>query len=118
MTNALPRQSQQQLLLIQLQGLQAVALQQQGLLPMLLVLAVGPLLRWRGDKLARVRLPIVALGVLGLPIDADRNTIRTAYTGLARQYHPDRNGGDRSLEGKLREVVEAYHLLRASPTFA
>lgn len=59
-----------------------------------------------------------ALGVLGLPIDADRNTIRTAYTGLARQYHPDRNGGDRSLEGKLREVVEAYHLLRASPTFA
>ncbi|MXO72486.1 heme lyase CcmF/NrfE family subunit [Alteraurantiacibacter buctensis] len=37
-------------------------------LPMLLVLAVGPLLRWRGDKLARVRWPMVALAVLGLVV--------------------------------------------------
>ena len=37
-------------------------------LPMLLVLAVGPLLRWRGDSFARVRLPVIALGVLGLVV--------------------------------------------------
>jgi curved DNA-binding protein CbpA len=31
---------------------------------------------------------------------------------LVRKYHPDRNGGDRSHEGKLQRVVEAYQLLR------
>jgi cytochrome c-type biogenesis protein CcmF len=35
-------------------------------LPMLLVLAVGPMLRWRRDSFARIRLPVMALGVLGV----------------------------------------------------
>jgi cytochrome c-type biogenesis protein CcmF len=37
-------------------------------LPMLLVMAVGPLLRWRGDNPARVRLPVLLLGALGLVV--------------------------------------------------
>jgi curved DNA-binding protein CbpA len=32
-----------------------------------------------------------------------------------RRYHPDHNGGDRSLETKLQRVVEAYDRLRHSP---
>ncbi|MES2698063.1 MAG: heme lyase CcmF/NrfE family subunit [Pseudomonadota bacterium] len=37
-------------------------------LPMLLVMAVGPLLRWRGDNPARVRLPVILLAALGLVV--------------------------------------------------
>src|SRR5690606_1222513 len=33
-------------------------------MPMLAVLAVGPLLRWRRDRFARVRWPVLAVGVL------------------------------------------------------
>jgi cytochrome c-type biogenesis protein CcmF len=35
-------------------------------LPMLLVLAVGPLLRWRRDRFARVRGPVVAVAAVGV----------------------------------------------------
>nr|WP_221773600.1 heme lyase CcmF/NrfE family subunit [Novosphingobium piscinae] len=34
--------------------------------PMLIVLAVGPLLRWRRDSLSRLRMPMVVAGVVGL----------------------------------------------------
>ncbi|MES2755226.1 MAG: J domain-containing protein [Pseudomonadota bacterium] len=59
-----------------------------------------------------------ALEVLGLGIDADRAAIRKRYSELVRRYHPDRNGGDRSHEQRLQQVVEAYQRLRASATFA
>jgi DnaJ-class molecular chaperone len=35
-----------------------------------------------------------------------------------RNYHPDRNGGDRSLEAKLRTVIEAYQTLKGARAFA
>ena len=59
-----------------------------------------------------------ALSVLGLGEDADRHSLRQRYSGLVRRYHPDKNGGDRGHEGRLREVVEAYQLLRKSSAFA
>lgn len=59
-----------------------------------------------------------ALSVLGLGDDADRNQLRKRYSGLVRRYHPDKNGGDRSHEGRLGEVIEAYQLLRKSRAFA
>ena len=59
-----------------------------------------------------------ALSVLGLGDDADRHQLRQRYSGLVRRYHPDKNGGDRSHEGKLGEVIEAYQLLRRSVAFA
>ena len=59
-----------------------------------------------------------ALSVLGLGEDADRHAIRQRYSNLVRRYHPDKNGGDRSHEGRLREVIEAYQLLRKAPAFA
>lgn len=59
-----------------------------------------------------------ALGVLGLGIDADRRALRMRYSALVRQYHPDRNGGDRAHEKRLQAVIEAYQALRKSPAFA
>lgn len=59
-----------------------------------------------------------AYDVLGLGFDADRKALRTRYSELVRRYHPDRNGGDRSHEARLQEVVEAYSLLRSTAGFA
>lgn len=59
-----------------------------------------------------------ALSVLGLAETDDRNALRKRYSGLVRRYHPDKNGGDRSHEGRLREVIAAYQLLRKSAAFA
>ena len=59
-----------------------------------------------------------ALSVLGLGEDADRHQLRQRYSGLVRRYHPDKNGGDRSHEARLGEVIEAYQLLRKAPALA
>jgi len=59
-----------------------------------------------------------ALDVLGLPLDADRRALRERYAQLVHRYHPDRNGGDRSHETRLREVVEAYQLLKKARALA
>jgi hypothetical protein len=59
-----------------------------------------------------------ALSVLGLGEDADRHGLRQTYSTLVRRYHPDKNGGDRSHEARLRAVIEAYQLLRKSTAFA
>jgi hypothetical protein len=58
-----------------------------------------------------------ALSVLGLGEDADRHQLRQRYSSLVRRYHPDKNGGDRSHEGRLAEVIESYQLLRKAPAF-
>lgn len=55
-----------------------------------------------------------ALQTMDLPLDADLRALRARYSVLVRRYHPDRNGGDRSHEGRLQKVVEAYQLLRKS----
>jgi len=59
-----------------------------------------------------------AFHTLGLSPDADRKGLRARYSQLVRRYHPDRNGGDRSMETKLQHVVEAYNLLKGSALFA
>jgi len=48
--------------------------------------------------------------VLGVPRDADANTIKSAYRKLARQYHPDVNK-DVHAEEHLKEINEAYEVL-------
>ena len=58
-----------------------------------------------------------ALSVLGLGEEADRHAVRQRYSNLVRRYHPDKNGGDRTHERKLGEVIEAYQLLRKSAAF-
>ena len=59
-----------------------------------------------------------ALTVLGLGEDAELKSVRGRYSQLVRRFHPDRNGGDRTHEGRLGEVIEAYQLLRKSAVFA
>lgn len=59
-----------------------------------------------------------ALSVLGLGEDADLKSVRGRYSKLVRKYHPDRNGGDRSHETRLGEVIEAYQTLRKARAFA
>ncbi len=58
------------------------------------------------------------LATLGLDLDADRKALRTRYAELVRRYHPDRNGGDRSHEKALQQVIEAYTALKGRPLFA
>jgi hypothetical protein len=59
-----------------------------------------------------------ALGVMGLKDDSDLHQVRKRYSKLVRRYHPDRNGGDRSHERKLGEVIEAWQVLKAAKAFA
>ena len=59
-----------------------------------------------------------ALSVLGLGEDADRRSVRQRYSTLVRRYHPDKNGGDRSHEARLGEVIGAYQLLRKAAAIA
>ncbi|MHA1157352.1 MAG: J domain-containing protein [Alphaproteobacteria bacterium] len=40
--------------------------------------------------------------------------IKARYKGLVKQLHPDANGGDRSFEDRLREIIHAYHYLRSA----
>lgn len=58
-----------------------------------------------------------ALKTLGLGEDAERSDIRRRYSELVRKYHPDRNGGDRTQEKHLAEVIAAYTQLKESPDF-
>ena len=50
--------------------------------------------------------------VLGVGRDASEEDLKKAYRKLAMQFHPDRNQGDASAEGKFKEVSEAYDALK------
>src|SRR5262245_30998574 len=49
--------------------------------------------------------------VLGVQRNASADEIKKAYRSLARQYHPDRNPGDKETERKFKEVQDAYDVL-------
>jgi hypothetical protein len=55
-----------------------------------------------------------AFDALGLDETAGPEAIRTRYKDLVKRHHPDANGGDRSREEKLREIIHAYKTLRAA----
>jgi hypothetical protein len=59
-------------------------------------------------------LAIKALMTLELDGDATQAMIKARYKGLVKRHHPDANGGDRSSEDKLREIIQAYNYLRAN----
>ncbi len=56
--------------------------------------------------------------VLGVSRDADERTLKRAFRNLAKQHHPDRNGGDDSAEQKFKEINEAYDALKNAQTRA
>ena len=49
--------------------------------------------------------------VLGVEKKASQDEIKKAYRKLARQYHPDRNQGDKKAEERFKEVGQAYDVL-------
>lgn len=55
-----------------------------------------------------------ALDALGLDETAAGAEIKARYKELVKRHHPDANGGDRSKEGRLRQIIEAYATLKAS----
>ena len=52
------------------------------------------------------------LRALGLDDTASAKQIKASYKALVKLHHPDRNGGDRRSEDKLRDVIQAYNYLR------
>jgi curved DNA-binding protein len=48
---------------------------------------------------------------LGVAKTASQKEIKGAYRKLARKHHPDVNQGDKSAEGRFKEINEAYEVL-------
>src|SRR3712207_348430 len=49
--------------------------------------------------------------ILGVDKKASQDDIKKAHRKLVRQYHPDRNPGDKTAEERFKEVQHAYDVL-------
>jgi hypothetical protein len=74
--------------------------------------------REHADARSQVRRPkigvaaVKALDQMGLDDSADKNAVKARYKELVKSLHPDANGGDRSNEGRLQDVIRAYNYLK------
>ncbi len=69
-------------------------------------------------KAGRQRRPLPlqaeALATLGLDAGASLNDVKARYKELVKRFHPDVNGGDRTAEERLAQVIRAYSTLKTS----
>lgn len=49
---------------------------------------------------------------IGVKKDATQDEIRKAYLAHAKELHPDKTGGDKEAENKLKEINAAYDILK------
>ena len=49
--------------------------------------------------------------ILGLEKGASLDKIKKAYRKLSKKFHPDKNDGDKHLEGMFKDIQEAYEYL-------
>jgi hypothetical protein len=54
-----------------------------------------------------------ALDRLGLDVGATPQQVKIRFKALVKQFHPDVNGGDRSTEDRLVEVIQSYNYLKS-----
>ena len=55
-----------------------------------------------------------ALEALGVELSATREEIKARFKLLVKRHHPDANGGDRSSEDRLRDIIQAYNYLKTA----
>ena len=54
-----------------------------------------------------------ALDTLGLDVDANPQQVKARFKELVKRHHPDANGGDRSTEDRLVEIIQSYNYLKS-----
>jgi len=54
-----------------------------------------------------------AFEALSLEISATKAQVNARYKDLVKRHHPDANGGDRSTEDRLIEIIQAYKYLKS-----
>jgi len=54
-----------------------------------------------------------ALDTLGLEVGATAQQVKTRFKELVKRHHPDANGGDRSTEDRLVEIIQSYNYLKS-----
>jgi len=54
-----------------------------------------------------------ALDTLGLDVGATPKQVKTRFKDLVKRHHPDANGGDRSTEDRLVEIIQSYNYLKS-----
>jgi hypothetical protein len=70
--------------------------------------------RPRAPERHLTRPQLVALETLNLDASATLHQIKARYKELVKRFHPDANGGDRGAEERLKQVIKAYAVLRAT----
>ena len=55
-----------------------------------------------------------SLETLNLPDTAGKAQIKARFKELVKLHHPDANGGDKRSEDTLREIIQAYNILKGA----
>lgn len=55
-----------------------------------------------------------AFDTLDLDVAAGKAEIKARFKALVKRHHPDANGGDRSSEERLRQIIQAYNYLKTA----